>query len=178
VQGKNWIIQSVNETDNPGVVQYDTLQFTSGTSGTSDVAITRNQSTNWATSCAFTPEGGLTGVTAQGQSFLITLDSTLQQLTCQFLDTSSRRRTLRAAGLSAFLGSLIGVAAGVAGSQPLVGALVGLAAALTGSLVTATAVGSLGSRFDSSGAWVADDGKTGNKVPLPDPYPYPRAAQG
>jgi hypothetical protein len=118
----------------------------------------------------FTPEG-LTGVTALGQSFLITLnpDATTQQLTCQFVDTSSQRRRLQAAGLSSFLGALIGAVAGFAAGFPFVGALVGFATALTGSVVTAATTASLDSRYTSTGTWVADDGSTAPRANKPQP---------
>ena len=153
--GKPWIISWTNANDFTGVAQNDALQFTE------DMRIERLNGGiwvgDWATSCAVR-EDGLSGFrSSDGREFRIQIDSPTR-LSCRFVDTAASRRRSAAMVLSAVLGALTGAAAGFAAGSPIAGALAGLAAALTGSLVTTAATSSFGSRYDSSGAWVAEDG--------------------
>jgi VIT1/CCC1 family predicted Fe2+/Mn2+ transporter len=167
--GTTWTISSVDLGDTLGVAQNDSLEIT-----TSEITIWRQSGGSsievWAYPYTIGPDG-LHGSTTDGRAFLIQYDQTDPSLlTCLCPDTASQRRRVRAAGLSAILGALIGAAAGVAGSHLLTGVLAGLAAALTGSLLTAATTGSLGSRYDSQGRWIAEEGETGNReIPKPGP---------
>jgi hypothetical protein len=127
------------------------------------------QSEDWGSWNQDNPDE-LSGRTISGNmQFSIKYDASTGLVTCALTPIQQSQR-LRSVALGSLLGTLTGLAAGAVAGSLAVGLLAGLTAAVTGSIVASSDPGVLfGSRTDSSGTWVANDG-SGTREIKPAPY--------
>lgn len=116
----------------------------------------------WAAS--YTVENAdLLGV-ANGKDFRIRFDDS-RHLTCTLSvpASPSARRAVQAVTLGTVLGTLAGFLVGLAAQAPLLGTLTGLTAALISSFSTGAVLGGFGDRLITTGGFVAEEGKEGER---------------